>query len=108
MKKYKINGKFVTLEEFNETFGKDTIGVYEIIEEEEVTLESLSKKIEELERKINDQQIQIADLQLKNWNTMPLTTQPYEPMKVWYGTEYPYKTNITCSYGNTETKNNIR
>ena len=110
MKKYKIDGKLVTREEFDNSVEVYNIGKYEIIEEEEVTLESLSKKIEELERKVNDQQIQIAGLRLKDWATMPLTNcpQPYEPMKVWYGTEYPYKTNITCSHGNTETKNNIQ
>lgn len=102
MRKYKINGKFVTPEEFDKAFGEDMIGTYEIIEEEEVTLESLSKKIEELERKINDQQIQIADLQLKNWNNIPSTTQPWieQPYKIYCGAGEPIKTNITYSYGN--------
>lgn len=82
MRKYKINGKFVTPEEFDNAFGEDKIGIYEIIEEEEITLESLSKKIEELERKVNDQQIQISGLKL--WNINPLTNpQPYESLKVW-------------------------
>lgn len=111
MKKYKINDKFVTLDEFNDLMKMRLPGKYEIVEEEEVTLESLSKKIEELERKVNDQQVQITGLKLENWTIRPLTSpQPYEPMKVWYGTkyEYPYKTNITCSYGNTETKNDIQ